>query len=65
MSKTKIPRENQIRKQLSISLPISDWKAIRNEAARLRIPMTELCRGWMKDELDQLRQNDQLEIVSS
>jgi hypothetical protein len=34
----------ELRKQVSIFLPLSDWRAIRREAARLRIPMTELCR---------------------
>jgi len=44
-----------LRKQISIFLPISDWKAIRLEAARLRIPMTELCRRWMKEDMEKLR----------
>jgi hypothetical protein len=46
----------ELRKQVSIFLPLSDWRAIRREAARLRIPMTELCRRWMKPELTGLRQ---------
>jgi hypothetical protein len=46
----------ELRKQVSIFLPLSDWRAIRREAARLRIPMTELCRRWMKPELTDLRQ---------
>lgn len=37
-----------IRKQISIFVPLADWKAIRHEAARQRIPMTELCRRWLK-----------------
>ena len=45
----------QLRKQISIFLPLSDWKAIRLEAARLKIPMTELCRRWMKKDLEKLR----------
>jgi hypothetical protein len=45
----------ELRKQISIFVPLSDWKAIRLEAARLRIPMTELCRRWMKTDLDQLK----------
>ena len=45
----------EIRKQISIFLPLSDWKAIRFEAARQRIPMTELCRRWMKPDLERLR----------
>jgi len=43
------------RKQISIFIPLSDWKAIRLEAARKKIPMTELCRRWMKPELTQLK----------
>lgn len=45
----------RFRKQISIFLPLEDWKAIRLEAARLRIPMTELCRRWMKEDMEKLR----------
>jgi hypothetical protein len=44
----------QLRKQISIFIPISDWRAIRQEAARLGIPITELCRRWMKADLQRL-----------
>ncbi len=44
------------RKQISIFVPVADWKAIRHEAARRRIPMTELCRRWLEPELNDLRQ---------
>jgi hypothetical protein len=44
------------RKQISIFVPVADWKAIRHEAARRRIPMTELCRRWLEPELHELRQ---------
>ena len=45
----------EIRKQISIFVPLSDWRAIRQEAARLRIPITELCRRWMRPQIVQLR----------
>ncbi len=45
----------EIRKQVSIFMPISEWKLIRDEAARSRISMTELCRRWMKPEVAALR----------
>lgn len=45
----------EIRKQISIFVPLSDWRNIRNEAARLRIPITELCRRWMRPEISKLR----------
>lgn len=45
----------EIRKQISIFVPLSDWRNIRNEAARLRIPITELCRRWMRPEINKLR----------
>lgn len=44
------------RKQISIFIPLSDWKAMRLEAAAQRIPMTELCRRWMEPGLRSLRQ---------
>ena len=48
----------ELRKQISIFVPLSDWRAIRKEAARLRIPMTELCRRWMKPDLTRLRRTE-------
>lgn len=47
---------SQLRKQISIFVPLSDWKNIRLEAARLKVPMTELCRRWMKSNLSELQQ---------
>lgn len=44
-----------VRKQISILIPVADWQAIRQAAAELRIPMTELCRRWMADSLRELR----------
>jgi len=49
----------EIRKQISIFVPLSDWKATRLEAARRGIPMTELCRRWMAGELEQLRRRQE------
>lgn len=43
------------RKQISIFVPLADWKAIRREAAEQRIPMTELCRRWMEPGLRSIR----------
>jgi hypothetical protein len=51
-----------IRKQISIFVKLSDWKAIRLEAARRRIPMTELCRQWMKRDLDELKRRQRKEL---
>ncbi len=47
------------RKQLSIFVPLSDWRAIRAEAARQNVPMTELCRRWMRPEIDRLKREGQ------
>ena len=47
----------ELRKQISLFLPLSEWKAIRQEAARKRIPMTELCRRWMRPGLEDLRRH--------
>jgi len=47
----------EIRKQISIFVLLSDWKAIRDEAARQRIPMTELCRRWMRPDLERLHRD--------
>ena len=45
----------EIRKQISIFLPLADWRALRQEAARLGIPITELCRRWMAPQMTRLR----------
>lgn len=47
----------EIRKQISMFLPVSDWRALRQEAARLNIPITELCRQWIGPEIRRLKQN--------
>ncbi|HUG92707.1 MAG TPA: hypothetical protein VML55_17835 [Planctomycetaceae bacterium] len=49
------PQTREIRKQISIFVPLSDWRIVRDEAIRRRQPMTELCRGWMEPHLSRLR----------
>lgn len=49
------PPPLEIRKQISIFVPLSDWRLIRQEAARKRIPITELCRRWMRPDMADLR----------
>ncbi len=44
-----------LKKQISIFLSLDDWKMIREEAARKKIPMTELCRRWMRADMESLR----------
>ena len=44
----------EIRKQISIFVPLSDWKALRAEAARRNTPMTELCRRWLRPHFDRI-----------
>lgn len=44
-----------IRKQISMFVPLSDWKALRAEAARRRTSMTDLCRTWMEPSMADLR----------
>lgn len=43
-----------ITKQISIFLPIETWNAIRDEALRMHIPVTELARRWMQPHIEQL-----------
>lgn len=45
---------DEVRKQISIFLPLSEWRAVREEAARNHIPITELCRRWMDSEIQKL-----------
>jgi hypothetical protein len=53
-AETKMPSRS-LQKQVSIFLPLEDWKRIRREAARRNVPMTELCRQWMSPGLYELR----------
>lgn len=48
-------KATEFRKQISIFLPVSDWRALRNEAARQGVPITELCRRWIGPEIARLR----------
>ena len=47
----------EFRKQLSVFVPLSDWRVIRG-GTRLNIPMTELCRRWMRLEIDRLKSEE-------
>ena len=44
-----------VRKQISVFLSADDWRVLRDEAARQRVPMTELCRRWLCPGIDELR----------
>lgn len=46
--------EAEPKKQVSLFVPLSEYRAIRDEAARRKMPMTELVRGWMRRDLDKL-----------
>lgn len=46
----------ELRKQVSLFLPLSDWKALRQEAARQQVSMMELCQRWIRPEMERLRE---------
>lgn len=46
----------ETRKQISLFIPLSEWRALRREAARQQVPMTELCRRWLKPQMQKLHQ---------
>ena len=48
------PRRRRLQKQISIFLPVSDWRLVRHEAARRGIPITELCRQWLRPHIRRL-----------
>ena len=45
-----------LRKQVSFFLPLPQWVLVRNEAIRQGIPITELCRRWMSEEMQRLNE---------
>jgi hypothetical protein len=42
---------SEIHKQISIFLPLPEWRRLREEAAQQKVPITELCRRWMAPHL--------------
>jgi len=48
-------KEKVILKQINFQVSIDDWKLIRNEAARRKIPVTNLCRELIEPLLDKLK----------
>lgn len=48
-------KPTELRKQISMFVPASQWLAIRNAAARRRIPITELVRRWIAPHVAQLK----------
>ena len=57
-------KSSELRKQISLFVPISEWRAIRHEAARRKMPITELCREWLRPELRQLLEKPTKQSVS-
>lgn len=45
----------EIKKQITLIVPVSDWNAIRREADLLGISMGELCRRLLAADLAQLK----------
>ena len=46
--------EPEFKKQMPIFVPLSWWKAIRDEAAKRRCNMSDLMRGWIAPHVKQL-----------
>lgn len=44
----------EIRKQVSFYVPLSEWKALVRESARLNMSMTALVRQWIAPRVDAL-----------
>lgn len=45
----------ELTKQVSVFVPMSDYRLIRDEALRLNLPMTQLLRRWIDGELKRLK----------
>ncbi|MBA3315710.1 MAG: hypothetical protein M3552_02635 [Planctomycetota bacterium] len=56
-------RVPQLRKQISVSLSVADWRVLRDEAARQRLPLAELCRRWLSPDLNRLRRHPNREYA--
>jgi hypothetical protein len=49
-------RRNTLRKQITVLVPVDDWRVMRDEAARRGVAVTELCRATLEPLIDALRQ---------
>ena len=47
--------QGEFRKQISLFVSLDDWRLLRAEAARRKVPVTELCRPWLDAGLQKLR----------
>jgi hypothetical protein len=48
-------RRNTLRKQITVLVPVDDWRVMRDEAARRGVAVTELCRATLEPLIDSLR----------
>ena len=51
-------RRAEVMRPFSVQVDAPTLKLIREEAARRRIPMTQLIREWIDPHLDKLRRRD-------
>ncbi len=47
--------DDVFKRQISVFLPLSDWKLLRKEAARLDTHVTKMCLKWLEPHLKKLR----------
>jgi hypothetical protein len=52
-----IMRRNTLRKQITVLVPVEDWRVMRDEAARRGMAVTELCRATLEPLIDELRRS--------
>lgn len=45
----------EITKQVSLYVKLSEWRALRAEASRQNVPITELIRRWIDPHVQQIR----------
>ena len=50
--------QKELKKQVSLFLPLSRYRALRNEAARQKRPMTDLVREWIAPHIESLVEAD-------
>lgn len=54
----------EFRKQISIFVPLPIWQALRAEAARQKLPISEMCRRWIIPHLENLKPVEELSTTS-
>ena len=53
-----------IKKQITMSVPVLEWKAVRIRAAKEKISMASLLSSWIKPHLKELKKEKEYDDIN-